>query len=498
VNATDAATAPVEPASAGDAAIARIVHGPLAAGVARFGLPLVVGMALHTTFNLVDMAMIGQLPNGGVGLAALGLCDMVAAVATILSNGVSTATVALIAQRSGAGDAHGVARATRQSLLLVGALSLVFGLVGVFASDFVIRGVLHAQGEVADVAAAYLQVLLGGCFSIFFLLQITAILRARGQGTAAAALLVAGNVLNVALNPFLIFGTGAYPDVLAFCAPMGALLGAPRLGVLGAAWATLFGRAVPVLVGALMLVMRRDAPRVRLADLRPDGVELRRLVRIAWPASAQFVLRVASILVFLGLLGAHYTTPDDASALTAYSICLRLETMALFVGMGWGAAASTYVGVNLGAGQPARARHAGLWAAGFNAVLMVGLTALYLVFSREIMGFFDDSPAVLAAGDEYLWRVGATYAVLGVGVVLSQAMAGAGATLPSLVLDAVVLLGLTIPLAWLVTGPLGLARPWLWNAIALGYVISALAYLAYYLRKRTFAGAGEVPSASAP
>jgi putative MATE family efflux protein len=496
VNAPQAASSRVEVAperTGGDAAVARIVHGPLAAGVARFGLPLVVGMALHTTFNLVDMAMIGQLPNGGAGLAALGICDMVAAVATILSNGVSTATVALIAQRSGAGDDAGVARATRQSLLLVAALSLVFGGLGVFGSDLVIRGVMRAQGEVAALASAYLKVLLGGCFSIFFLLQITAILRARGRGTAAAVLLVAGNVLNVALNPFLIFGTGAYPDLLGFCAPLGEALGAPRLGVVGAAWATLVGRTVPVLIGAAMLVATGRGPRLGARALLPEAAELRRLVRIAWPASAQFVLRVSSILVFLAMLGAHYTTPSDASALTAYSICLRLETMALFVGMGWGAAASTYVGVNLGAGQLVRARRAGLWAAGFNAAFMVALTALYLVFSRPIMGFFDDSPAVLAAGDEYLWRVGATYAVLGVGVVLSQAMSGAGATLPSLVLDAAVLLGFTVPLAWLVTGPLGLARPWLWNAIAVGHLVSALAFSVYYLRGRALERATTVP-----
>ncbi len=481
--------------TAGDAALARIVNGPLAAGVARFGFPLVVGMALHTTFNLVDMFMIGQLPNGGAGLAALGICDMIAAVATILSNGVSTATVALIARRLGAGDTAGVARATWQSLLLVGALSLAFGVLGLVGHDVVVRGVMRAQGEVADLASSYLQVLLGGCFSIFFLLQITAILRARGRGTAAAALLVAGNVLNVALNPFLIYGSGEYPAALAFCAPLAEAIGAPRLGVLGAAWATLAGRTAPVLVGAAMLLVDRDAPPFRLARLVPDRAELRRLVRIGWPSSAQFVLRVSSILVFIALLTAHHTSargclgahglqhlpaPRDDGALRRH-------------GLGRG-------GLHLRRRQPRRglcANARGAPGSGRRCSTrpsMVALSALYLAFSGPIMAFFDASPAVLVAGEEYLWRVGVTYAVLGVGVVLSQAMSGAGATLPSLLLDVVVLLGLTIPLAWLVTGPLGLARPWLWNAIALGNVVSALAYAAYYLRGRFL---GEAPAASA-
>jgi putative MATE family efflux protein len=466
------------------ATVRRITEGPLAWGIARFGFPLVVGMVLHTTFNLVDMFMIGKLPNGGVGLAALGICDMIAAVATILSNGVSTATVALISRRVGGHDAEGVARASWQSLLLVGALSVVFGLVGIFGHDVVIRGVMQAKGETADIASGYLQVILGGCFSIFFLLQITAILRARGHSKSAAALLVGGNLLNVLLNPFLIYGTGEYPAVFAFCAPLAEALHAPRLGVMGAAWATLFGRSVPVIIGALLLALDRDAPPFRLSHLRPDFAELRSLVRIGWPSSAQFVLRVSSILVFISLLTANYTTASDPSALTAYSVCLRLETMALFVGMGWGAAASTYVGVNLGAGLRERAKRAGLYAAGLNTVCMLGLTALYLRFAPQILGFFDADPAVLAAGEDYLWRVGLTYAVLGVGLVLSQAMTGAGATLPSLVLDLFGLLGVTVPLAYVVTELLGLPCAWLWNVIALGNCVSALAYVVYYLRGR--------------
>ena len=109
----------------------RITRGHLGWGVARFGTPLVVGMVLHTAFNLIDMFMISRLPNGAAGLAALGLCDMIAAIATILSNGISTAAVALIARRIGSRNLTGVRRTAYQSLLLVGALSIAFGLLGI-------------------------------------------------------------------------------------------------------------------------------------------------------------------------------------------------------------------------------------------------------------------------------------------------------------------------------------------------------------------------------
>src|SRR5438128_468435 len=92
-----------------DPAVRRITQGSLAWGVLRFGVPLVVGMALYTTFNLIDMFMISRLENAKAALGALGLCDMVAALPTIISNGISTGTVAILARRLGEGDSTGVA-----------------------------------------------------------------------------------------------------------------------------------------------------------------------------------------------------------------------------------------------------------------------------------------------------------------------------------------------------------------------------------------------------
>ncbi|MEM9193570.1 MAG: MATE family efflux transporter, partial [Myxococcota bacterium] len=290
-----------------------------------------MGMILHTSFNLIDMFMISRLENATAALAALGLCDMIAALATILSNGISNATVAIISRRVGRKFLTGVRRATYQSLLLVGFFAVVFGVLGVFFSDAIVRDVMQAKGEAADLAAAYLQVMLGGCYGIFFLLQITAILRALGHAKSAAMLLIGGNVLNIVLNVFLIYGSGPYPSVFAWAEPIGVGLGIPRLGVVGAAWATLIGRTVPVLIGAALLVRRRGGPKFHRVYFRPMWRELRELLVLGWPSSAQLVVRVGAVLVFISLVNANFTTPSDQTTLTAFSICLRLETMILFV-----------------------------------------------------------------------------------------------------------------------------------------------------------------------
>ncbi len=458
----------------------RILRGPLVLGVLRFGVPLVVGMVLHTGFNILDLFMISRLEEGAAALAALGVCDMMTAVATILSNGISTASVTLIARGLGGDDLRGVRRTTWQSLWLVGLLSLVFGGLGLAGSDWLVRDVMQTRGAAAEIAVPYLRIMLGGSFSIFLLLQLVAILRGLGHAKTAASLLVGGNALNILLNILLIYGPGPAPEAFAWGGPVASVLGIPRLGPLGAAWATLVARSVPVLVGLWILLRRRSGPRFHWVYLRPFTGDLRAILRVGWPSSAQLVLRVGAILFVLALLNAAYTTSDDQSALTAFSICLRLETMVLFAGMGWGAAASSFVATSLGAGHWRRARRAGWVAAGLSFGMGLGLAWLYVHFASAIVAFFEPDPRVIAAGQEYLSVVAYTYAPLGAAVVFSQALAGAGATLQSLVVDALVLLLGVLPAAQLVVYGLSLPREGLWWVVAAGNAVGAVAYAGYY------------------
>ena len=462
----------------------RILQGSLLWGIARFGVPLALGMILHTSFNLIDLFMISRLENGSVALAALGLCDMLAAIATILSSGVSTATVALISRYLGANQLTKLRRTTWQSLLLVTIMSVFFGFVGVFGSEWLIFDVLKTQGQAAKLAVPYLQISLGGCFSIFFLVQLVAILRALGHAKTAASLLVGGNGLNIVLNVLLIYGSGPAPEAFAWGEAIAEALGIPRMGLLGAAWATVIARTVPVLIGMMILLRRKAGPRFHMMYMRPLREELLKLWRLAWPAGAQLVVRVCAVLFVLALLNQAYTSEDDQTVLTAFSVCLRLETMVLFVGMGWGAAASSFVGTCLGAGDHSRASQSGWIAAGLNLLMMLTLSMVYLVWAPSIIRFFDADQRVVAVGVEYIQAVALTYGFLGGTIVLSQAMAGAGATLEILILDGIVLGLLVVPAAFIVVSILDLPREVLWKVLAWGNIVGALIYGGYYFRGR--------------
>jgi putative MATE family efflux protein len=485
---------------AADAATRRIVTGPLAREIARFGTPLALGMALQTTFNLVDAYLVAQLPHDEVGpaLGALGICDQIAAIGTIVSYGISTATSALLALDQGAGDTRAVQRTAWQSLMLVAGLGAVFGVLGVGFAGPIVRDVVGAKGEVAALATQYLRVIVGGSFTIFFLLQLTSMQRALGSAKTPAALLVGGNVLNLLLAVLLIFGPGPAPALLSWSAAAARVLHVPRLGMLGVAWATVAARAVVLVPVAWILVRRFRVLRPPPGEVAPRADVLRRIAHLAWPSSAQFVLRIAAMLLVNSLVARFFTTASDQTASTAIGLVFRLDTMALFVAMGWGSAAQTFVGQNLGAGLQPRARRAGWVTALYDALTNVALLGLVLWAGAAILRLFDPDDAPVSIALEYLHAVAPSWIALGVGVVLGNAMAGAGATRHTFWIDLAVILGFQFPACIAAVAAFGASRLTLFQLVAATNVVSAIAYSAVFARgawtSATTRSAGRSPS----
>jgi putative MATE family efflux protein len=468
-----------------DAARERILRGPLALEVARFGAPLAIGMGLQVTFNLVDAYLISRLdPDvAGPALGAVGICDQLAALGTILSYGLSTATAAIASRRQGAGDVAGVKRVAWQSLLVVLALGAIYGFVGIFGARFLMTDLVGAKGDVAELGVRYLRVIIGGSFTIFLLLHLTTLQRALGSAKTPATLLVAANVLNLVLCVLFVYGPGDAPALFSWGPPLARALSIPRMELVGAAWATVLARFVALLPLAIILV-RRFGLFGKDSRERPHAETMRAIWRVGWPSSTQLVVRILAMLAVQSLVARAYTTATNQDATTALGIVFRLETMALFVGLGWGSAAQTFVGQNLGAAHTERAKWSGWYAALYNALMMAALGLAYRSFGGKIVGFFDPSPSVVAIGIDYVSAVGMSYVGLGIGIVLGAAIQGAGATKQTLGLDSAVVLAFQLPLAWLVVFGLRLDMHRLWQVIAATYFAFACVYVASYRRGR--------------
>ena len=459
----------------------RILKGPLARSVLRFGAPLAIGMGLQTTFNLVDAYILGRLEHGvaDAALGAIGISDQVSALGTILSYGLSIATGTMLSRRAGERDTEGVKRVAFQSLLFILALSAVFGIVALGFSGVLMRDIVGAKGRVAVLGTSYLRTMLGGSFSIFLFLHLTSIQRALGSAKTPILMLLGANVLNFVLAVLLVYGPGAAPPVFAWGPPVAKLLGLPRLELLGAAWATILARVV-FLVPTFFILMRRFDVFGRASWTRPNFAVIGKIWKLGWPTSVQLVVRISAMLVTHSVVARAFTTESDQSATTALGVVFRLETMALFVGLGWGSATQTFMGQNLGAGNRDRAKASVWYATLYNALMMVALTVVYRAFGPQIVDFFDSTRSVVAFASDYITWVTPSYAALGIGIVLGSAIQGAGATLETLAVDAAVVGLIQVPASIIVVFVAHQSATGLWLVVSTTYVIYAIAYVVLY------------------
>jgi putative MATE family efflux protein len=463
----------------------RILHGALPREVLRFGAPLAVGMGLQTAFNLVDAYLIARLPPevAEPSLGAIGICDQLAAIGTIVSYGISVAAASLVSRAWGRGDRASARRIAWQSGLLVLVLGGVLALLGGLGAKMLLSDVIGVKGQVVTRGTDYLTVVMGGSLTMFLVLHFASLLRAVGSGKTPVLFLLLGNALNLLFAVLFVFGPGDAPGALSWGPELSRLLGVPRLELFGAGVATLLARAAILLPLGFFAALRLGFLRSS-TSLVPNGETLREVARLAWPSSAELCVRMCAMLLTHSLVARTFTTASDQSATTALGIVFRFETMALFVSIGWGSAVQTFVGQNLGAGKPERAKRSGYWAALYNAVMMGALALAYVGCSASIVGFFAHDPRVLAIAQSYLCWVAPSYVALGVGIVLGSVMQGAGAPLRALLLDTCVVLFGQLPAVLLVLWLPNRSLEQVWLGVACSYLVLALLFLASYRRGR--------------
>jgi putative MATE family efflux protein len=454
---------------------ALLTEAPLLRATMTFGWPLVAAMAFHSLFNLADLYIVGKLPDPEVAIAAATIPSLVNSIPMILYNGIVNASIALIARHAGLGNHRRGNYEAGQGIVLSVLLGIALGVPPwLFAEEICVA--LGAKGAVLAPATEYLEIMSLGTVTMFLLLQVTGAIRAAGNSTLPMALVVGANVLNIVLAVWWVFGG----------------LGVPGMGVVGAAWATVASRGLAVLPAFLFLY--RGFAGLRLRRFAFDWKTQWRILRLGVPACGQWLVRMTQYLYLMVFVERAAVAvggeAEGVAAQAAFGIGLRLDTFALFSGFGWGAAAATIVGQNLGKGRTDRAVDASWIAVGLNVAMMLLFAAAFVLFADPLIGVMgadsgvegDAFADVVRIGRTYLHVSSAGYVYMAIGVVLSQAMAGAGSSKAPLVIE---LLGyglLGLPLAWLAAAhapALGGLRA-LWLAVLVAHLAVCAMYVLWF------------------
>ena len=403
--------------------VTSLVSGSLTRTVAAVALPAVASTLLMTLFATVDAYWVGTR-IGPQGLAAVSTSIFWVSMLISCAEMVSVGLTAVAARRHGERLHRAAARAVSDALFLSVALAVLLAGVGLANLD-ALFGIMHTPPEVTALGKHYLGTYLFGAPLIFGFFAIDAAFRAAGDTHTPFLLLLGCVIAALALDPVLILGLGP----------------APRLGIAGAAVATVFTRSVAFLIGIVILVRRR------MVTFGPPALAtLRAIVRVGLPTALTGVI-FSVIYVLLTRTTTMFGTP----ALAALGVGHRVESWSYMVGVGFGAAAAAIVGQNLGAKQVARAERAAWIATGFAMTLGLLAAIAEYSFALDFGRLFTTDPSVIAESARYL-RIGAVSTLFaGAELVLEGALGGAGDTLPPMI-TSTTLTALRIPLAaWAAT-----------------------------------------------
>jgi putative MATE family efflux protein len=404
---------------------------------------MVLEMVLESLFGVVDVFWVGRL--GANAVATVGLTESMLSLVFSVGMGLSLSTTAMVARRIGEKDPEGAAIAGVQAIALGLFASLVIGVPSFFYAPNLLR-LMGASREIVATGSGYTRICLGGSFAVLLLFLNNAIFRGAGDAAIAMRLLWVSNIINLILDPCLIFGWGPFP----------------RLGVTGAAVATLTGRSIGVVYQFYRLMKGTERLRILKSQVQLRVDVLLRLIRVSVTGILQFAIAHTS---WIGLV--RIVSFFGAAALAGYTIAIRIVIFVILPSWGLSNAAATLVGQNLGAGHPERAEKA-VWRTGLYNVIFLGAVGMVFIFFAEpIIRLFTQDPAVVPLGASCLRIV--SYGNLGYAyfMVMMQAFNGAGDTITPTIVNFFGFWLFEIPLAYWLAIPLHMRSNGAFAAIAI-------------------------------
>jgi putative MATE family efflux protein len=404
----EAASAAEPPRSAHGAARAKanerrtaLLTAPVLPTLIRLALPTMTVLVAQTAVNIAEAWYVGFLGTDALAGAAL-VFPIFMLMAMMSNGGLGSGVASSVARAIGAGRRDDADALLFHAVVLAVIVGAGFTLSAIFAGPILYR-TLGGSGETLAAATSYSNYLFAGAIPVWIVNLQAAALRGSGNVRVPALVTLVGALVTIPLSPILIFGLGPVP----------------RLGIGGA------GIAFGLYYSAAMLFLLRYMASGR-SGLTFHAVPLRGalfadMLAVGIPTAVNTALTNLAVILVTGAVGLFGT-----SALAGYGIASRLDYMMIPLLFGIGTATLTMVGINMGAGQTARARKIG-WTGGILGLLLtdtIGLAAA--LFPTAWLHLFSHDPDAVREGAIYLRIVAPAYGAFGFGLVVAFAAQGAG------------------------------------------------------------------------
>lgn len=423
--------------------------------ITLLAIPMVLEMIMESVFAVADIFFVAKL--GSDAVAAVGITESLMTIVYAIGFGLSMGTTAIISRRIGENNREGANRAAVQAILAGLLAAIIMAIPGIFFAEEILRAMGASEALITE-HSGYTRLMISMNAVIMFLFIINAIFRSAGNAAISMRVLLLANGINIILDPILIFGLGPIP----------------ALGVEGAAIATISGRGIAVIYQFALLFKGKGKIKITLPDLRPEFKVLMNLFRLSAGGIGQNLIATASWVVMVKLISGF-----GSDAVAGYTIAIRIIIFALLPAWGISNAAATLVGQNLGAGQPKRAETSA-WITGIvNMFIMGGISVVFALIPETLIKLFTTDIAVIAYGASGLKIIGYGFAFYGIGMVMTQALNGAGDTYTPTLLNFIAFWMIEIPLGYVLSYYTGMGANGVFTAIVIAE--SALAVLGMWV-----------------
>jgi putative MATE family efflux protein len=435
-----------------------LTSGSINVAIVLLAVPMIIEMLGEGLFAIVDAFFVSLVSNEA--FATVMLTETVATIIYSLAMGISIAGSAMVSRRIGEKNPKAAAEAASQTILFAFGLSMIISIAGIyFAKDILLF--MGADDAVLKVGVSYTQILLGSNIVIFLLFILNGIFRGAGNAAIAMRSLWIANIINIILDPILIFGVGPIP----------------AMGVMGAAIATTIGRSVGVFYQLYILFNGKSIIQLAKVSFAANWLIIKKIANVASTGAGQYLISSAS-WIFLMRLVAEFGT----DAVNGYGLGIRIIIFTILPAWGIANAGATLMGQNLGAKQFERAGTSVWRAAYLNAMFLFVVSILYFIFAEKLIGLFNSDAEVIAIGTRVLKIFSLSYIFFGFAMVLSQAFGGAGDTRTPTIINFVCFWLIQIPLAYFLTKSLSWGLDGVLWAVVISETIMTLVFVVAFRR----------------
>ena len=437
---------------------------PLGRLLLSLSLPGMASMITMALYNIVDTFWVARLGYQAIAALTIVLPYYILVIAISVGSGIGIN--ALTSRRFGERNIETTNHVAGQIFSLAGFLGVIFLVAAVFFSEPILI-MSGATPDIMDYATQYLTVLGFGMPFIFFMIIAGNLLRGSGDAVRPMAFMITASVVNIILDPFLIFGIGPFPE----------------MGVRGAALATVIAQLLGAGLSFYYIVARKSAYRVKLAHLRPSLSILRDIYRVGFPSMIMQIMESVCFVLFNNVLASF-----GSLALAAVGITIRILDLAFMPIIGVSHGLLPIVGFSFGARIWKRLWRAVKLASGGLMLLMAGATVVLEIFAPELIAIFNDDPELMAIAVPAMRIFLSTLVIVGPSILFITTFQGLSKGKEALILSLVRQFIFFVPLLFLLPRIWGMNGVWLSVPISdtLAFLVSGLwLFREYKLQQRT-------------